>query len=116
VIEEEKLCDNSRNMGELLLNRFQRMKEKFPFVGEVRGKGLFLGIELVKDRQSKEPIAEARMKRFYMDGIRRGFLAMSYKSTMRFQPALTLDKETANLGADLLEELFIEMDKKGDWV
>ena len=115
VIEEEKLCDNSKHMGERLLGHFQRFKEKYPFVGEVRGKGLFLGIELVKDRVTKEPVNEARMKKFYSDGVARGLLAMSYKPTIRFQPSLTIDAETIDSGAAILEELFDEMAEKKDW-
>ena len=109
VIEDENLCENSRKMGDRLLQHFLRFKEKYPFVGEVRGKGLFLGIELVKDRKTKEPIEESRMKKFYKDGVARGLLAMSYKATMRFQPALTIDAETIDSGAAILEELFEEI-------
>lgn len=115
VIEDEKLCENSRAMGERLLGHFQRFKEKFPFVGEVRGKGLFLAIELVKDRTTKEPLDEKRMKQFYRDGVQRGILAMSYKPTIRFQPALNIDADTLDTGAGMLEELFTEMAEKGDW-
>jgi 4-aminobutyrate aminotransferase-like enzyme len=115
VIEEEDLCGNSRRMGERLLGHFQRFKEKFPFVGEVRGKGLFLALELVKDRETKEPLDERRMKQFYRDGVARGFLAMSYKPTIRIQPALNIDEEAIDSGAAILEELFQEMKDKGDW-
>ena len=115
VIEEEKLCENSQKMGSRLLAHFERFKEKFPFVGEVRGKGLFLGIELVKNRETKEPLDEKRMKRFYADGVQKGFLAMSYKPTVRFQPALTIDAAAIDSGAAILEELFTEMEQKGDW-
>jgi 4-aminobutyrate aminotransferase-like enzyme len=115
VIEEEKLCENSRQMGERLLGHFQRFKEKFPFVGEVRGKGLFLGIELVKDRTTKEPMSEARMKQFYKEGVQKGLLAMSYKPTIRFQPALTIDADSIDTGAGILEEMFTEMAEKKDW-
>ena len=115
IIEEENLCARSSKMGERLLGHFKRFKEKYPFVGEVRGKGLFLGIELVKDRETKEPVSETRMKKFYHDGVERGFLAMSYKPTIRFQPALTIDENSIDAGAEILEELFNEMEKKGDW-
>ncbi len=115
VIEEEQLCDNSVRMGERLLGHFQRFKEKYPFVGEVRGKGLFLGIELVKDRTTKEPLSEARMKKFFRDGVSRGLLAMSYKPAIRIQPALTIDADSIDCGAGLLEELFQEMSSSGDW-
>ena len=115
VIEEENLCENSRRMGDRLLQHFQRFQEKFPFVGEVRGKGLFLGIELVKDRHTKEPVAEARMKEFYKEGVQRGLLAMSYKASVRFQPALTIDADTIDTGAQILEEMFTQMAEKRDW-
>jgi 4-aminobutyrate aminotransferase-like enzyme len=115
VIEEERLCENSKRKGERLLGHFLRFKEKFPFVGEVRGKGLFLGIELVKDRATKEPLSEARMKKFYRDGVAKGLLAMSYKPTIRIQPALTIDEESLDCGAELFEELFTEMESAGDW-
>ncbi len=115
VIEEERLCENSQRMGERLLGHFQKFKDKYPFVGEVRGKGLFLGIELVKDRATKEPVSEARMKKFYKDGVERGFLAMSYKPTIRFQPALTIDQDTLDAGAEILDSLFSDMEKAGDW-
>ena len=115
VIEEEKLCDNSRNMGERLLGHLQRFQEKFPFVGHVSGKGLFLRIELVKDRATKEPLSEERMKRFYKEGVERGILAMSYKPTIRLQPALNIDADAIDSGAAILEEMFTEMAEKRDW-
>lgn len=115
VIEEEKLCENSRQMGERLLGHFRKFEEKYPFVGHVRGKGLFLSIELVKDRKTKEPLDEKRMKKFYRDGVERGFLAMSYKPTIRFQPALNIDADTLDAGVEILGDLFSDMEKAGDW-
>jgi 4-aminobutyrate aminotransferase / (S)-3-amino-2-methylpropionate transaminase / 5-aminovalerate transaminase len=115
IIEEEKLCENSQKQGAKMLQHFLRWKEKYPFVGEVRGKGLFLGIELVKDRNTKEPLDEKRMKKFYRDGVDRGILAMSYKPTIRFQPALNIDSETLESGIEIFESLFEEMHQKGDW-
>ncbi|MGZ3650400.1 MAG: aspartate aminotransferase family protein, partial [Bdellovibrionota bacterium] len=72
-------------------------------------------LELVKDRATKEPLSEARMKQFYKDGVKKGFLAMSYKPTIRIQPALNIDAESIDAGAALMEELFDDMAKKGDW-
>lgn len=115
MIEEKKLCENSLAMGERMLGHFQRFKEEYPFVGEVRGKGLFLGIELVNDQKTKEPLCEKRVKKFYRDGVARGVLAMSYRPTIRFQPALTIDADTLDAGVGILEELFQEMADRGDW-
>jgi 4-aminobutyrate aminotransferase-like enzyme len=69
----------------------------------------------VKDKATKEPVDEKRMKKFYTDGVARGFLAMSYKPTIRFQPSLTIDKDSIDSGAAILEELFDDMAEKKDW-
>lgn len=59
ILEEEQLIENSAAMGDYLLERLEGLKEKHPVIGEVRGKGLFAGAELVKDRETKEPVEEA---------------------------------------------------------
>ena len=58
VIDREKLQQNSLNIGNHLLAGLNDLKQKHNIVGDVRGKGLMLGIELVKDRSSKEPAKE----------------------------------------------------------
>jgi 4-aminobutyrate aminotransferase len=55
VIEEEKLRVNARETGEYMHQRFLELKEKHPSIGDVRGMGLMQGMELVKDRKTKEP-------------------------------------------------------------
>ncbi|MEM7194738.1 MAG: aminotransferase class III-fold pyridoxal phosphate-dependent enzyme [Pseudomonadota bacterium] len=59
IIEEENLLENVTNMGDYLMSHLLELKEKHPIVGDVRGKGLFAGLELVKDRASKEPVHES---------------------------------------------------------
>ena len=56
VLEEEKLVDNAKAMGKVMTKLHQDLKNKHPSVGDVRSIGLFGGIELVKDRKSKEPL------------------------------------------------------------
>ncbi|KPN63200.1 taurine-pyruvate aminotransferase [Aliiroseovarius crassostreae] len=58
IIENENLLENCTNMGERMLGNLQALMEKHKVIGDVRGKGLFLGVELVSDRSSKEPAAE----------------------------------------------------------
>ncbi len=58
VLEEEQLQDNARQVGKLLLDGFQALKKKFPIIGDVRGLGLFLGIELVTDAELLTPAAQ----------------------------------------------------------
>ena len=59
VIENEKLIENARIMGELFIQGFNELKEQYQIIGDVRGKGLFLGIELVKDRETLELLEPA---------------------------------------------------------
>ena len=58
IIEDENLLENVTKQGEYFLERLHELKDKHPIIGDVRGKGLFLGLELVKDRDSKEPVEE----------------------------------------------------------
>ena len=54
-IEEEKLLENADTVGTYFRGKLDELQQKYPVIGDVRGKGLMLGLELVKDRQTKEP-------------------------------------------------------------
>jgi taurine-pyruvate aminotransferase len=58
ILEEENLIENTRLMGDYLMDKLHELKDKHRVVGDVRGKGLFVGIELVQDRATKEPVSE----------------------------------------------------------
>ncbi len=59
ILEDEKLLENCTQMGEYVLEGLEGLKAKHPIIGDVRGKGLFCGAELVADRESKEPVNES---------------------------------------------------------
>lgn len=59
IIEEENLIENVNAMGEYLMGQLEGLKDKYEIIGDVRGKGLFCGLELVKDRETKEPVDES---------------------------------------------------------
>ena len=59
VIEEEDLLENSTRVGEYFIKRMNQMKENHPIIGDVKGKGMLLGLELVKDKATKEPFEVA---------------------------------------------------------
>jgi 4-aminobutyrate aminotransferase len=73
VIEDDDLRTNARVVGDYLRSRLDELKEKYPVIGDVRGMGLMQGIELVKDRETKEPAPEALLKVFE-ETRRRGVL------------------------------------------
>lgn len=58
IIERENLLENARVMGEYLMDRLEELKSRHALIGEVRGKGLFAGVELVRDRDTREPVDE----------------------------------------------------------
>jgi 4-aminobutyrate aminotransferase-like enzyme len=103
VILSERLCENSARQGEVFLARLRQFADKYSFVGDVRGKGLFLALELVQDHSTKEPLDPKYMKALYLNGVEKGFLSMSYAAAIRFQPALTISDDELGRGLDLLE-------------
>jgi len=116
TIREEKLWENATRIGELMLAELKKMQERYPFIGDVRGVGLLLGIEIVKDRKSKEPVANAAMKELYLAAVKRGLLAMVYSPHIRLQPALTIDRDAAQEGLGILDELFADFHKNRMWL
>jgi 4-aminobutyrate aminotransferase/(S)-3-amino-2-methylpropionate transaminase len=106
VIDEEGLVESSRVVGEAILGALAPFVDRYPFVGEVRGRGLFLAIELVRDKVTKEPLSRAAAARIYQACIARGLLTMAYAPRVRLQPAMTLDLATARTGIEILREVF----------
>jgi len=106
VIEDERLVDNARDVGSAMLETLRSFVDDYPFVGEVRGRGLLLGIELVRDKQTREPLARSATRRVFDECVRRGLLTMAYAPRLRIQPALTIDRATANNGIAILREVF----------
>ena len=112
VIVKEKLVGNSEKIGALLLKRFKAFESKFDFVGDVRGRGLMIGIELVKDKKAKESIAKPVSNRIFQECLKRGLLSMTYSNPIRIIPPLNLTAQEANEAADIFEEIFALVQKE----
>ena len=87
-----------------MLARLRAMKEKHRVVGEVRGQGLMLGLELVKDRATKELVPKDFTKALFQECLRRGLVAMSYTPVIRINPPLNIPEDVALEGLDILDE------------
>ncbi len=74
IIEEENLLANTTEMGEYLMEKLRGLQNKYKVVGDVRGKGLFCGMEFVKDRQTKEPIDEEMLVKIAADCSAQGVI------------------------------------------
>jgi 4-aminobutyrate aminotransferase-like enzyme len=111
VILKERLVTNARRVGAVMLKRLEAIKEKYPFVGDVRGRGLLIGIELVKDRKTKEPLPKPLTRKLFASCLQRGLLAMCYSYNIRINPPLTITEEQALEGLAILEEAFAELSR-----
>ncbi|GIW44781.1 MAG: acetylornithine aminotransferase [Candidatus Binatia bacterium] len=109
TIVEEDLVANAHRVGQVLLCGLQELQEKYEFIGDVRGAGLFIGLDLVKDRQTKEPLPAAVMEQFFLAALRRGLLLMGYFSRIRINPPLVLSEEEAREGVAILDEVCAEV-------
>src|SRR5437762_2873055 len=90
TLQKENVLQNVRDVGNAMLDELRSWPDRLRWVGDVRGEGLFIGIELVADRASKEPLPRNICEEIFQEGLRRGLLAMSYKHAIRVQPALTI--------------------------
>lgn len=115
IIDDEQLVENSATVGAAMLRELRGFVERYPFVGYVDGAGLFMRMELVKDKTSKEPLARAVTDRIFKECVRRGLLTMAYAASFRIQPALTIDEATAKNALGVLAEVFDDVAKSGWW-
>jgi 4-aminobutyrate aminotransferase len=104
IIEDEGLVENAAKIGAEALERLDAMRRKLSAIGDIRGRGLLLGIELVKSRDTKEPDAELAETVLYR-ALDRG---LSFKTTMgnvlTLTPPLTITGEEMMRALDILEE------------
>lgn len=111
VIEEENLLENVKVVGAAIMKRLEKMKEEHSIIGDVKGKGFLLGIELVKDKQTKEPFDEAG-KLVYQKAFRKGLAWIPAGHILRMSPPLIMDEKYAMLGLDMIEDAIAEVEKE----
>jgi 4-aminobutyrate aminotransferase len=108
---EGGLMENAAKMGQYMLDRAKAMEAEHPTIGDVRGKGLMIGIELVEDKESKKP-ARALRDELLHRAFKKGLLILGCgASTIRLMPALTIDRQTVDEGLAIFEEALTEAEK-----
>ncbi|KAF8783327.1 Ethanolamine-phosphate phospho-lyase like protein [Argiope bruennichi] len=114
VIEDEDLLTNADVVGQKLLDSLQELKQRHPLIGDVRGVGFFIGIDLVKDRNTKAPATEeaayiiARMKQ---EGV---LLSAEgkYENVLKFKPPMVFNSENAETLVKKLDIILTEVENK----
>ena len=105
VIEKEKLAENAAAVGSHMVRRLTEMKEAHPLIGDVRGEGLIIGVELVKDHKTKEPAPSETKKLVYRcweNGLIIIYLG-THSNVIEITPPLVLTKELAEDGLNKFE-------------
>ncbi|MCF8885150.1 MAG: aspartate aminotransferase family protein [Nitrososphaerota archaeon] len=105
VIEKYKLVENAERLGSKVLKRIKDWPEKYEIVGDVRGKGLVIGIEFVKDKKLKTRNPESA-RTVYFECIKRGVLPLMDVGdwTLRLQPPLNIEEEVLMYAVDVIED------------
>ncbi|MHB9022721.1 MAG: aspartate aminotransferase family protein [Armatimonadota bacterium] len=106
IMQREKLADNALRIGEIMKARLLEMQEKCPYIGDVRGKGLVMGVELVKDKKTKEPAADFTRKMIDLSA-QHGLLIGSvgvFGNVVRIAPPLVITEAEAHESLDIFEK------------
>ncbi len=110
VIEKEQLQQNAEVVGKKLKQGFQGLKQKYPLIGDVRGQGLYLGVELVKDRQTLEPAAQEAD--YIINRMRDHGILLStdgpLHNVLKLKPPMVFTEENANEVISVLEKILKE--------
>ena len=110
---EHGFLKNATEVGAYALDALEEIKARHPSIGDVRGKGLMIGVEFVKDRETKEP-AHDLTERVVELGYERGLLMLSCgKSVIRIAPPLSMSKTEMDEGLKILEEALTAAEKEG---
>ncbi|HXM95938.1 MAG TPA: aspartate aminotransferase family protein [Candidatus Dormibacteraeota bacterium] len=111
LIEEEDLRENAHTVGAYFRAKLEELQAKHPLIGDVRGMGLMQALELVKDRKTKEPAAEATnqvMERARQNGLLIGKGGL-YGNTLRLAPMLNTSKSDVDEAVRILDKSFSEV-------
>jgi 4-aminobutyrate aminotransferase len=112
AIEQDGLLDNARRMGAYLHDRLLALKEKHPLVGDVRGLGLIQGVELVSDRDTKQPASREAAKVVYRAfelGLLVFYVGM-FSNVLEITPPLILTEAEADEGAAILDQALADVE------
>jgi len=111
VIEEEKLLDNAKRLEALFTRRLAKMKDQHPIIGDVRCLGCLMGVELVKDRTTKEPFDEAG-KLVYQKAFRQGLAWIPAGHILRMSPPIIMNEATAAKCMDIIDDAIGETERE----
>ena len=111
VGHRERLAENAAKLGDYILKRLHEIAETHEIIGDLRGKGLMIGIELVRDKKTKMPATQAR-NQIILDAFKHGLLLLAAgPSSLRLAPPLILTYEQADSGFQIIGKVIDTVEK-----
>lgn len=108
VLENDQLQANTVKQAKVLFDGLKRLKEKYPFVGDVRGKGLYIGVELVTCRETKQPATE--LAKVIVEEMKNRFILINTNgydnNIIKIKPPLIIEESDVNRLISTLDEVF----------
>lgn len=111
VIEDENLCERSAHLGEIALKRMKEMQARHKIIGDVRGKGCLLAMELVTDKESKTPFEKAGSM-VYAEAFRHGLAWVPSRHVLRLSPPIIMEDDMLLKGFDIIEDAVDTVEKQ----
>jgi 4-aminobutyrate aminotransferase / (S)-3-amino-2-methylpropionate transaminase / 5-aminovalerate transaminase len=109
LLEDGAILDNGRRVGAVMLNALHRLAGRHPIIGDVRGVGMLLALELVSDRAAKTPVTPGVARQLMTAMARRGVLVTGAGAVLRITPPLVITEEQAMAGIAALDEALAEV-------
>jgi 4-aminobutyrate aminotransferase/(S)-3-amino-2-methylpropionate transaminase len=116
TIERQGLLQRAERIGEVMTSRLRDMAERSELIGDIRGRGAMMAMELVGDRQTKAPAKDAT-SRLIEECYRQGVVILkagTYDNVIRFLPPLTIDEDLLSEGLDVVEKALATVQETGD--
>lgn len=111
VIKEENLQENSREVGTYMLLKFANLRDEFDIIGDVRGKGLMIGIEMVQDQRSRHPLPLKEVNQIHEDCKDMGLLVGRggvFSQTFRIAPPMCVTKPEVDFAVEVFRSVLIQ--------
>jgi len=110
---KDRLIANAADVGGYLMDGLNALMAKHPLIGDVRGRGLMVGVELVRDRQTKERAVEER-DAAVNGAFARGLLLLGAgKNAIRFSPPLVITRAQADIAVRIFDDTLTEIERRG---
>lgn len=122
AMRDEGIVENARAMGERLDTGLRELAKKHPSIGDIRGRGLFYGLELVRDRETREPLvpfnavggAAAPMGAVVAEARKRGLYLAANNNVIRLTPPLVINSEEIDFALGVLDAALVHADEAAD--